>query len=74
MSLPLLAPRRRRRRAQAPTDTAADRPEPAPEHHTDRRDPGPEDLALYRCSCGVLFKAQPTTTIGCPRCGTEQAW
>jgi hypothetical protein len=74
MSLPLLAPRRRRGRAQATPDPAADRPEPPPDHHTDRRAPAPEDLASYGCSCGLVFKAEPTTTIGCPRCGTQQAW
>lgn len=39
-----------------------------------KRAGGPEDLALYRCHCGYAFKAHVTTTVGCPECGTEQAW
>ena len=33
-----------------------------------------EDVALYACGCGYAFKAEPTTSVGCPQCGTEQAW
>lgn len=32
------------------------------------------DRALYTCSCGFAFKAEVTTTVGCPHCGTSQAW
>jgi hypothetical protein len=39
-----------------------------------RRGGGPEDLALYTCMCGYAFKAAVTTSVGCPHCGTEQAW
>ena len=39
-----------------------------------RRTPGPEDQALYRCECGYAFKADVTTSVGCPHCGTNQAW
>ena len=35
---------------------------------------GPEDLALYRCSCGYVFEAAVSTTVGCPHCGGTQAW
>jgi hypothetical protein len=35
---------------------------------------GPEDHALYACACGYAFKADVTTSVGCPHCGTEQAW
>jgi hypothetical protein len=33
-----------------------------------------EDRALYSCGCGHAFKAEVTTSVGCPRCGTQQAW
>jgi hypothetical protein len=39
-----------------------------------RRAGGPEDRALYSCMCGYAFKADVTTSVGCPHCGTEQAW
>ncbi len=35
---------------------------------------GPTDLATYACECGYLFAASVTTTVGCPHCGTPQAW
>lgn len=40
----------------------------------DRRASGPQDEALYRCDCGCAFKAEVTTSVGCPHCGTAQAW
>lgn len=73
MSRSLLSPRRPARRTRR-ADDATDRPDPPPEPHTDRRAPAPEDLALYACGCGYVFKAVPTTTIGCPHCGDQQAW
>ena len=39
-----------------------------------QRTPAPEDQALYRCQCGYSFKAEVSTSVGCPHCGTEQAW
>ena len=33
-----------------------------------------EDAALYSCSCGYVFKAAVTTSVGCPHCGSAQAW
>ncbi len=35
---------------------------------------GPSDLATYACECGYLFAASVSTTVGCPHCGTPQAW
>ena len=35
---------------------------------------GPEDQALYSCGCGYAFTAEVTTSVGCPECGTQQAW
>ena len=33
-----------------------------------------QDRALYSCGCGHAFKASVSTSVGCPRCGTRQAW
>ncbi len=33
-----------------------------------------QDAALYSCSCGYIFKAAVTTNVGCPHCGSAQAW
>jgi predicted Zn-ribbon and HTH transcriptional regulator len=33
-----------------------------------------EDAALYSCQCGYVFKAEVTTSVGCPHCGSAQAW
>jgi hypothetical protein len=72
----LTRPTSRPRRPRA----AHARPEPAPRpasvHAQARakRSGGPEDLALYTCSCGYVFKAEVTTSVGCPECGVSQAW
>ena len=39
-----------------------------------RRSGGPEDQALYSCHCGYAFKAEVSTSVGCPHCGSSQAW
>jgi hypothetical protein len=39
-----------------------------------KRSGGPEDRALYSCSCGYAFTAEVSTSVGCPHCGTSQAW
>ena len=39
-----------------------------------KRSGGPEDHALYSCHCGYAFTAEVTTSVGCPHCGTSQAW
>jgi hypothetical protein len=54
-------------------------PAPAPHpgsylHARAQRSGGPDDRALYSCSCGCAFKAPVTTTVGCPHCGLTQAW
>jgi hypothetical protein len=35
---------------------------------------GPEDRALYHCHCGFVFEANVSTSVGCPHCGSAQAW
>jgi Zn finger protein HypA/HybF involved in hydrogenase expression len=39
-----------------------------------RRAGGPQDHALYQCSCGAHFKAEVSTSVDCPKCGSDQAW
>ncbi len=40
-----------------------------------RREAGaPQDEAVYSCSCGFVFEAQVSTSVGCPHCGDTQAW
>jgi hypothetical protein len=40
-----------------------------------RREGGaPQDQAIYSCSCGFVFEAHVSTSVGCPHCGGTQAW
>jgi hypothetical protein len=57
-----LRPRSRRRVAVAPVRERSKRANVS------------QDAALYSCSCGYVFKAAVTTSVGCPHCGTDQAW
>jgi hypothetical protein len=57
-----------------PQPAAAPAPARASRRDRERRSGGPEDRALYACSCGVAFKASVTTSVGCPHCGQTQAW
>ena len=65
-----------KRRARAPPAAPRPgRPGAAPRDRADaRRGGGPQDRALYACVCGFVFTAAVTTSVGCPHCGTEQAW
>jgi len=61
-----------------------ERSEPAPPPPTEeldlsderraRESGGPEDRAMYTCSCGYIFEAEVSTSVACPHCGTAQAW
>ncbi len=72
------------RRPHAEAATAAPAaPAPAAEpHHGDdladerrmRESGGPDDRAMYTCSCGYVFEADVSTSVTCPHCGTGQAW
>jgi hypothetical protein len=48
--------------------------EQATETDSARRAGGPQDHALYQCSCGMVFTAAVSTSVGCPVCGSDQAW
>ena len=70
LTSPLTLPRRRpgsagKRRA---------RRELSPDRERYQRANVNEDAALYSCSCGYVFKAAVTTSVGCPHCGSAQAW
>lgn len=70
-----LSPRLARRRSapapQAPPPAA----EAAVTNAARRQEQGPpHDRALYSCSCGFVFEAPVSTSVGCPHCGDTQAW
>ena len=70
LSRPLTLSRRRSRRggSRRPPGPASlrARAQPARERHRGRR-----AVLLRR---GFVFKAAVTTSVGCPHCGTDQAW
>jgi predicted Zn-ribbon and HTH transcriptional regulator len=35
---------------------------------------GLQDEAVYTCECGFVFHAPVSTSVGCPHCGSAQAW
>jgi hypothetical protein len=39
-----------------------------------RESGGPEDRAMYTCTCGYVFEARVSTSVACPHCGAGQAW
>jgi len=48
---------------------------PEPRRADRRRELGPlQDQAQYSCSCGFVFEAPVSTSVGCPHCGANQAW
>jgi hypothetical protein len=61
------------RRAQARVVRPEPEPAPAPQAR-ERAAGGPQDRAAYRCTCGYVFEALVSTTVGCPHCGDTQAW
>jgi Zn finger protein HypA/HybF involved in hydrogenase expression len=50
------------------------RPAVTPSRERNQRANISEDAALYSCACGYVFKAAVTTSVGCPHCGSDQAW
>ena len=60
-----LAPTRSSRRGDRSASNARQRAQ---------RAGGPQDRALYTCGCGFAFTASVSTSVGCPHCGTGQAW
>jgi hypothetical protein len=70
--------RTRQRQTQRRSDRRAHRDprasRPAPEQRAGRLAPEPQDSAHYSCACGHEFAAGVSTSVGCPRCGADQAW
>ena len=70
LSRPITLSKRRSRSRRA----SHDRPTAPSARERNQRANISEDAALYSCSCGYIFKAAVTTSVGCPHCGTDQAW
>jgi hypothetical protein len=66
------------RRRPAPHNEPAPAPPPSePSLFDERRareSGGPEDHAMYTCTCGYVFEAKVSTSVACPHCGAGQAW
>jgi hypothetical protein len=77
-------PRRRSGVLRRPHAPGRDEPAPRPappvaaddlaDERRARESGGPEDRAMYTCSCGYVFQAEVSTSVACPHCGTGQAW
>jgi hypothetical protein len=74
MQLTRAITRPKRERPRHARAEAAPRPAGSAAQARAKRSGGPEDVALYTCQCGYAFKAAVTTSVGCPACGTAQAW
>ena len=61
------------RRTRA-TAAATERERQVSRTHAARRAAACDDKAFYACGCGYAFTANVSTTVGCPHCGTTQAW
>jgi cytochrome c5 len=54
--------------------------EPEPDHVAQsdeeraREAGGPEDMTVYTCSCGMVFRAPVSASVACPHCGDQQDW
>jgi hypothetical protein len=70
LTSPLSLPRRRSRRGGKRRAKAL----LSPGRERNQRANVSEDAALYSCACGYVFKAAVTTDVGCPHCGSAQAW
>jgi hypothetical protein len=70
ISRPTTIPRRRPTRGSG----ARSRATASPGRERNKRANVSQDAALYSCSCGYVFKAAVTTSVGCPHCGSAQAW
>jgi rubrerythrin len=66
------------RRTHAPVRNEPPAPAPVEPDLADERrareSGGPEDNAMYTCTCGYVFEAKVSTSVACPHCGAGQAW
>ncbi|HWT23137.1 MAG TPA: hypothetical protein VN213_06495 [Solirubrobacteraceae bacterium] len=72
--LPRKSRRDRKERRHTPRTPDVPPPREAAERRDARRGGGPQDRALYTCSCGYVWTALVSTSVDCPHCGGEQAW
>ena len=63
-----------RTRARAAADARREHERQLTRTQSARRAAACDDKAFYACSCGYAFTAHVSTTVGCPHCGTNQAW
>lgn len=70
---PRIGRRATRRELSVEVDVVSQLQAPPPQAR-ERAAGGPQDLAAYCCSCGYVFEAAVSTTVGCPHCGDTQAW
>jgi rubrerythrin len=70
----LSRPNTRSKRASRSRRDSHDRPTAPSARERNQRANISQDAALYACSCGYIFKAPVTTSVGCPHCGADQAW
>ena len=61
------------RRSRAAAEHREREHAPARSPHA-RRAVACDDKAFYACDCGYAFTAAVSTTVGCPHCGSQQAW
>jgi hypothetical protein len=66
--------RRRPERSTPLAEGGASQAQPQAPQARERAAGGPQDRAAYRCSCGYVFEAPVSTSVGCPHCGDTQAW
>jgi hypothetical protein len=80
---PKPTPRTRRERSGPPAmhirwraggSAEAEAPSAGADELRARNSGGPQDQALYNCSCGSSFAADVSASVHCPRCGETQAW
>ena len=74
LARPQTLPRRRSLSARAMTLTRRSRHAGTPARERNQRANVSQDAATYSCACGYVFTAAVTTSVGCPHCGTGQAW
>jgi hypothetical protein len=74
LARPMTLPRRRSNTRRASILTRGARHAAAPSRERNQRANISQDSALYSCGCGYVFTAAVTTSVGCPHCGTDQAW
>src|SRR3954447_17817782 len=61
------------RRPRRPSGTRA-KSAVSPGRERNKRANVSQDAATYNCECGYVFTAAVTTSVGCPHCGSPQAW